>query len=208
MVEYLKKIDPNIAIFVGTTLIAFISWLIKSLIEKPLIESKSTFNKFFDKRIEILTEIKVKLSFILYFPRDDGSKEFKEQLQSLLIKDGKSCYLNKETLDSVIRLSIEPSTNKELVTRVIGEIDEDLYGQIHKVKDEIDFYKNYSNFNPFKRFIGFALLSFQYLLSFLIVISIVAIFFFLFITGSIFSKIALILLMIVILYLINKWMKK
>src|SRR3989339_556999 len=205
MVEYLKKIDPNIAIFVGTTLIAFISWLIKSLIEKPLIESKSTFNKFFDKRIEILTEIKVKLSFILYFPRDDGSKEFKEQLQSLLIKDGKSCYLNKETLDSVIRISIERSTNKELVTRVIGEIDEDLYGQIHKVKDEIDFYKNYSNFNPFKRFIGFALLSFQYLLSFLIVISIVAIFFFLFITGSIFSKIALILLMIVILYLINKW---
>jgi hypothetical protein len=61
MVEYLQKVDPNIAIFVGTTLIAFISWLIKGLIEKPLIESKSTFNKYFEKRIEILRDcLKIK----------------------------------------------------------------------------------------------------------------------------------------------------
>jgi hypothetical protein len=155
-----------------------------------------------------LTEIKVKLSFILYFPEEAESKEFKEQLQSLLIKDGKSCYLNKEILDSVIRISIDPKTDQGLVTKVIGNIDEDLYEQIHKVKDEIDFYKNYSNYNPFKRFIGFARLSFQYVLSFLIVISVVGIFFFIFFTCSILSKIALILLMIVILFLINKWMKK
>jgi hypothetical protein len=208
MVTYLKGVDPNIAIFIATSLIAFISWILKSLIEKPLLESKNTFNKFFEKRVEILSEIKVKLGFISYFPDYEESKEFKEQIQNLLIKDGKAAYLNKLTLDSVIRISIDPTTDTELVNKTIAEIDEDLYEQISKVKDEIDFYKKYSNYNPFKRFIGFTILSFQYILSLTLVISMLLLFSYLLLTSSWPFKIFTTLFIVFSLYLINKWMKR
>ena len=208
MVEYLNKIDPNIAIFIATSLFAFMSWVLKSLIEKPLLESKNTFNKFFEKRIEILSEIKVKLSFILYFPETKNSKDFKENIQNLLIKGGKAAYINKLTLDSVIRISIDPTTDTELVKKTIDKIDTDLYEQIKKVKDEVDFYKRYSNYNPFKRFIGFTILSFQYILSLTLVISTLSFLMYILLIFSWTWKIIAILGMIIGLFLISKWMKK
>ncbi len=208
MVDYLNKIDPNIAIFIATSLFGFMAWILKSLIEKPLLESKNTFNKFFEKRIEILTEIKVNLSFILYFPEAEENKEFKEHIQSLLIKDGKAAYLNKLTLDSVIRISIEPTTKKELVIRTINEIDEALYEQITKVRDEVDFYKRYSNYNPFKRFIGFTILSLQYILSMTIVISTLTALTYVLLTFSWPVKVITIMIAILGQYVIMKWMKK
>ena len=39
----IKDANPDIVIFLLTALIAYISWLVKSLIEKPLTESKNTF---------------------------------------------------------------------------------------------------------------------------------------------------------------------
>lgn len=43
----LENANPNVVIFLLTTFIAFISWLVKSLVEKPLTESKNTFFKIF-----------------------------------------------------------------------------------------------------------------------------------------------------------------
>ena len=57
IISIINEADPNVIIFLLTTFIAFISWLVKSLVEKPLTESKNTFIKYFEKRIEILTEI-------------------------------------------------------------------------------------------------------------------------------------------------------
>jgi len=113
----IKNANPDVVIFLLTTLIAFISWLVKSLVERPIAESKNTFNKFLEKRIEILTEIKARLNFIAYFPKGKENLDYKNQLQKIILKDGKTGYLNKETFDSVLKISIDPVTGK------IGHID-------------------------------------------------------------------------------------
>jgi hypothetical protein len=203
----LSNINPDVAIFLATSLFAFISWIVKGLVEKPLAESKITFHRFLEKRIQILSEVKTRLGFIAYFPTEEGSKEYKEQLQELL-KDGKAGYLNKSTFESVLKISIEPKTDEKLLINSIKEIDEDLYNQISKVQDEVTFYKRFSNFNPYKRFVGFTILSIQYILSLSLVVSII----FLITYGLLFStwfwRSVIILLTIVGLFFIDRWMKK
>lgn len=166
--------NPNLVIFLLTSLFAVISWMIKGLIEKPLIESKNTFNRFLEKRVEILTEIKTRLNLIAYFPNGENSDEFKEQLQGLLLKDGKAGYLNKSTYECVMKISIDPVTDEKLLLDTLKEIDTDLYNQISKIEDEIRFYHKFSHFNPFKRFIGFTLLGFQYALSLLFILGLIS----------------------------------
>lgn len=204
----LYRIDPNVAIFLLTSLIAFMSWILKGLIEKPLIESKKTFNRFLEKRVELLTEVKTRLNFIAYFPGEEESKVYKTQLQEILLKDGKAAYLNKETFDSVLRIAIDPKTDEKLLLGTITKIDEDLYKQISKVQDEIQFYKRFSNYNPLKRFIGYALLLILYVLSLSLVVSFLFIIIYCIIFKAVIIKIALIFVLIMGLYLINKWIKK
>ena len=67
LIKSLNEIDKSLLVFVITSLFAFISWLIKGIIEKPINEAKVTFEKTYTTRIEILTEIKNRLSLILYF---------------------------------------------------------------------------------------------------------------------------------------------
>lgn len=114
----LKEVNPDIIIFLSTVLIAFISWLVNSLIAKPLIETKSTFTRYFDKRIEILSEIKSRLNLIAYFPSETDSLEFKNELQ-LLLKDGKAAYLSKDVYDNVLKISITPYTNETQLLKTI-----------------------------------------------------------------------------------------
>jgi hypothetical protein len=203
-----EKVNPNVVIFLLTSLIAFISWIIKGLIEKPINESKTTFNKFLEKRIEILFEIKAKLDCIAYFPRGKDSEKFKEQLQDLLLKDGRACHLNQNDFDNVLKISITPETNEKLLLETIKSLDEDLFSQISKIRDEITFYKKFSNYNPFKRFIGITLLVLQYILSFVIILS--SFFFVVYglITFNIYFKILIIIVISGLIYLITKWLNK
>jgi len=209
MVEsLLTKINPDVGIFLATSLFAFVAWIVKGLIDKPLSESKATFNLYLEKRIEILTEVKANLGFIVYFPGEEDSKEFKEPLQQLLLKNNKAGYLNKTTFDAVLRISVDPITNKKFVLETIKEIDEDLYKQISNVYDEAEFYRRFSNYNPFKRFIGFTILSIQYLLSLSFVVSAIFTIAYGLLFTSLIWKIAIIVSTIIGSLLINKWMKK
>lgn len=204
----INSANPDLAIFLLATLVAFVSWLIKSLVEKPITESKNTFNKFLEKRIEILTEVKTRLNFIAYFPEGDENLVYKNQLQEIILKDGKTGYLNKEIFDSIIKIAIDPKTDEKLLLITIKKIDDDLYLQISKIKDEITFYRRFSNYNPFKRFVGFTLLSLQYIISLSIVIFVLF-----FLTNTYFEvnnylKIILIILSALGLFFIDKWLKK
>ena len=60
----LSKADPNIVVAVLAALSAFISWLVKSFFEKPIENSKATFEKLLQKKIKILSKIKLRLKFI------------------------------------------------------------------------------------------------------------------------------------------------
>lgn len=200
--------DPNILVFLLTTLVAFISWLVKGLVEKPIAESKNTFNKFLEKRIEILTEVKARLNFIAYFPDGEDSLVYKNQLQEIILKDGRTGYLSKETFNSILKISIDPITDEQLLLDTINEINNDLYAQISKIKDEISFYKRFSNYNPLKRFIGYALLSLQYIFSLTLVSFILFLMAFGLIETNYLVRILIVLASIIGLFLIDKWMKK
>ncbi len=204
----IKEANPNIIIFLLTTIVAFISWLVKSLVEKPISDSKNTFTKYFDKRIEILTEVKTRLNFIAYFPEGEDSLEYKNQIQTLLLTDGKAAYLSKETYDSVLRISIDPKTDEILLLDTIKGIDEELYKKISKVQEEINFYRRFSNYSPLRRFIGITVLSLQYVISLTIVLAFLYLMSMIFFNGNFFIKIGVILLGIFGLYLIDKWLKK
>lgn len=204
----IKEANPDIVIFLLTTIVAFISWLVKSLVEKPITESKNTFTKYFDKRVEILTEVKTRLNFIAYFPDGDDSLEYKNQLQTLLLTDGKAAYLSKEIYDNVLRISIDPKTNEKLLLETIKGIDEELYKKISKIQEEINFYRRFSNYNPLKRFVGITFLSLQYVISLTIVLAFLFLITTTFFEGTIFIRIGLILIGIIGLYLIDKWLKR
>ena len=204
----LAKANPDVVIFLLTTLIAFISWLVKSLIEKPITESKNTFNKFLEKRIEILTEVKTRLNFIAYFPQGQENLDYKNQLQSIILKDGKTGYLSKETFDAVIKISITPETDEKLLIETIKKIDYDLYIQISKIQDEISFYRRFSNYNPFRRFIGLALLLLQYVISISLVVSVLYLLVDIFLDANNCLRIGILAVLGLGLYLIDKWLKK
>lgn len=204
----INKANPNIVIFLLTTFVAFISWIVKSLVEKPLIESKNTFTKYFDKRIEILTEVKTRLNFIAYFPEGDENLEYKEQLQTILLTEGKATYLSKEVYDNVLRISIDPNTDEKLLLDTIKKIDEELSKKISKVQDEINFYRRFSNYSPLKRFVGITLLSLQYIISLTIIVASLFLIIMTFLEGNLFIKICVILTGILGLYIIDKWLKK
>lgn len=204
----LNNANPNIVIFIITTFIAFITWLIKSLIEKPIIDSKSTFNKYFEKRIEILTEIKTRLNFIAYFPDGVDSLEFKDQIQKILLKDGKAAYLSKDIYDSVLRISIDPTTDETQLINTIKKIDIELSLKISKIQEEIDFYRRFSNFSPLKRFIGIIFLSIQYIISIFVVISFLLFISITFFDGNNYIRFGVIIIGVILFSFIDKWLKR
>lgn len=208
IIAIIKESNPNVIIFLLTTFVAFISWLVKSLVEKPLIESKKTFTKYFDKRIEILTEVKTRLNFIAYFPEGDDNLDYKNQLQAILLTDGKTAYLSKEIYDNVLRIAIDPNTNEKLLIETIKKIDEELYKKISKIHDEINFYKRFSNYSPLRRFVGITFLSLQYFVSLLIVIALLLLMTTTFFNGSIYIKTGIALTGLLGIYLIDKWLNR
>ncbi len=206
--KVITSANPNVVIFLLTTLIAFISWLVKSLVEKPIADSKNTFNKFLEIRIEILTEVKSRLNFIAYFPTGRDNLDYKNQLQKIILKDGKTGYLSKATFDAILKISIDPKTDEDLLFKTIAKIDEDLYLQISKIQDEISFYRKFSNYNPLRRFLGLTLLSLQYIISLSLVVFVLFILIDVFIDSNNYIKIGILFLLGIGLYFIDKWLKK
>jgi hypothetical protein len=203
----IKEANPNVVIFLLTTFVAFISWLIKSLIEKPLAESKNTFTKYVDKRIEILTEVKTRLNLIAYFPEGEDNIEFKNQLQKILLTNGKAAYLSKEVYDNVLIISIDERTNENLLLDTIKKIDEELYLQISKIQEEIRFYRRFSNYSPFKKFVGNTVLISQYIIALIVVFSTLAYMTTIFINSNLFMRIVIIATGTLGIYLLDNWLK-
>lgn len=207
LITLYKNADANLVVFLLTSFIAFISWIVKSLIEKPLSDSKGTFSKYFERRIEILTEIKTRLNFIAYFPEGDDNLEYKNQLQNVLLNNEKAAYLSKEVYDNVLRISIDKKTDEKLLLETIQKIDDELYKKIKKVQEEIHFYRMFSNYNPIRRFIGISYLSIQYLTSLILILAIIFGIIHTLLIDNNYLKIGLILFIGFLLILVDKWLK-
>ena len=204
LIELLKGIDKSLLVFILTSLFAFLSWLIKGIVEKPLNEAKNTFEKTSTTRIEILTEIKNRLSLILYFNTGEENLKFKEQIQELLLKDGKSAYLNKEILDTTLRISIDETNDETLISNTISKIDIELFKIISKIEDEISFYRKFSNYAPLKKVIGIVLLALQNILTILIIGLIIFSMIYFFFQSEIYGK-ALIIIISIVLIIFSNW---
>ena len=204
LIELLKGIDKSLLVFILTSLFAFLSWLIKGIVEKFLNEAKNTFEKTSTTRIEILTEIKNRLSLILYFNTGEENLKFKEQIQELLLKDGKSAYLNKEILDTTLRISIDETNDETLISNTISKIDIELFKIISKIEDEISFYRKFSNYAPLKKVIGIVLLALQNILTILIIGLIIFSMIYFFFQSEIYGK-ALIIIISIVLIIFSNW---
>ena len=156
-----------------------------------------------------MTEIKNRLSLILYFEKDrKENKKIKEQIQELLLRDGKSAYLSKEVLDNTLKISIDEQDEIELIKTTITKINEELYKIISKIEDEISFYRKFSNFNPLRKIIGIVLLALQNIIMFLLVGLIVFYLVFFFIQSEMCGKILIVAISIILLYLSNWYLSK
>lgn len=206
--ELLNDADPNIVIFLMTAFFGFLTWLIKGLIEKPLVESKTTFNRIFEKRLQILIEVKTRLEFIAYFPVGRESLEYKQQLQDLFLKDGITAYLNRGIYENAIKISIDPDTNERLIAETILDINNELAAKIQKVHDETSFYRKFSNYNPLRRIVGFAYLSLLYLGSFLVVLGVLYASVSMLFSNNYFTFAVTVIAFAVLMFFVDKWLKR
>lgn len=204
----IKEANPNVVIFLLTTFVAFISWLVKSLVEEPLTESKNTFTKYSDKRIEILTKVKTRLNFIAYFPKGYDNLKYKNQLQTILLTDDKAAYLSKEVYDNILRIAIDPKTEEQLLLETINKIDKELYLIISKISNEIVFYRRFSNYSPFRRFFGISVLSLQYIFVLTIFFSILVYVTILFIDSNLYQRIGIIAAGFLCIFFLEKLLKR
>ena len=206
-ITLLKQINPNVLGILTTGLLGFIAWIVKGLVEIPLVSSKEIFYKFLERRIEFLSEIKVRLSFIAYFPSKDGN-EFKEQLQQILLRDGKSAYLDRILYDTILKIAITEETNENLIIKTIEEINNDLAQQINKIQQSNRFFYKYHNTEPSKRIFGFFLLALFYTLLISLLLCTIILFLHFVVFGSWVERASTLIIGVLLIYLVNKWINK
>jgi hypothetical protein len=207
LIDLFSGSSKDLLITLCTFLIAFLSWVVKELIEKPMASSKATFNKYLEKRIEILADIKIRL-LIIKEANSPEANNYKEQLQTILLEHGKGAYLDNSTLAKTISIAIRYETDLNSTQALIDEINADMTRQIRKVQDEIQFYSKFSNFDPVKRIVSFLILSLQYVAAVLFSIALTFFIFYWLIVGHWYVGL-LLFVSIVCLYLgANWWLKR
>lgn len=205
--QILKNVDKNLLSILATSLIAFICWVVKGLIEVPLVNSKEIFFKYFDKRIEVLGDIKIRLSIIAYFPGEEG-KTYKEQLQDLLLKDGKSAYLDSDIFSQTLDISINPNTEEEKLINAITIVNRALAAHIGKVEQSNNFYSKYANVNPIRRITSYLLLSLYYVLIIILLFLLMGVSVYFILYGTICIKIITGTILLSLLLILNNWLNK
>lgn len=163
---FFNNIPSSVIGILITALLGLFAWLSKSLVEGPINSSKDTFYKFITSKIEILSEIKSHLAFIAYFPKEQVS--LKEKLQDVLKRDGKTAYIDKDMLASLIHFSITDNSEPNQILKLIESLDKELGLWINKAKEDNQFFIKYYSPSPTKRI--FVLASMFFWVSFLMLI--------------------------------------
>ncbi len=166
IVNKIQELNLDLTTLVFSSVIVFITWLIKTLIEKPIENSRNTFEKYFEKRVQILSELNANLHFIAYFPLNT---EFKENLQKILLDGLKSAYISKEIFDNTTRIAIDKTTNEELTLKTIKKIEDELEVLVSKIRQENQFYYKYIDIRPVKKIFKGLVLFLMYLVPALII---------------------------------------
>ncbi|MBA4197708.1 MAG: hypothetical protein C0459_09160 [Chitinophaga sp.] len=152
LIEYIKSLSPSMVSIIGifiTIIVGLLAWITKTLIELPITGAKETFYKLMFNKIEILSELKSHLTFIAYFPTKQI--ELKEKIQDILLRDGKTAYIDSILFADIIKYSITEQSSTKDTLAIIEKLDNELSLWINKSKEENKyFYKFYSPY-PLKR---------------------------------------------------------
>lgn len=209
-IKIIEETNPNLLVFLLTTLIGLLAWIVKGLIDNPLKASKDTFDKFSQLRIEILSIIRNRMMHIYYLAdtidKEEVSK-YKNELQNFLLLEGKNGYISKDIIEEVMRITFTEETNKESALLTINKLNEELGVVVDNVKDELDFFSFFSHKNPWKRIVSMYILIFQYLLFF--TLSFIGLFFVFstIVYGSLIIKVLMFFGVILTLIIANLWLK-
>ncbi len=168
LITRIQAVSPELIILVFSSVIAFVTWLMKTLVEAPIEKSRNTFEKYFEKRIQILSELNANLHFIAYFPKNT---EFKENLQKVLLDGVKCAYISKEIFDNTTRIAIDKTTNEKLTLSTIQKIEDELDVLVSKIRQENEFYYKYTDARPFMRIFKVFVLFLMYLIAATIIFS-------------------------------------
>src|SRR4051812_21476749 len=123
--HFIGKVDSNLLAILVTSLIALATWLVKALFEKPMTNSRETFIRFMQKRIEVLSDMKVRLKILEVIP-SPLANNYKEEIQKILLQAGQAAYLDQLMLDKIFKVAIAFDTDVRRVQELIRDIDEDL----------------------------------------------------------------------------------
>lgn len=168
MITEIYNARPELTTLFFSSVIAFFTWLIKNLVDKPIEDSKNTFEKYFEKRIQVLSEINANLHFIAYFPEN---KEFKNTLQKILLNGQKSAYISKAIFENTTRIAIDKNTDESLTLETIKIIELELERLVSKIRAENRFYYKYSDVRPLIRIFKMLGLFIMYLIAAMIILS-------------------------------------
>jgi hypothetical protein len=207
LIDKYDLINADLLIFCLTALIGFISWLIKGLIEIPLLTAKETYNRIVEKRLDILVEVKTRILYLMYFPSDQSSKSIKEDLRQIVLKDGKVAYLDQIMLANLIRISIDVNTNHKLVLETYKLIEDAMSKHVEQAAQEMNFYSKFSKVSPIKRTGALLILGIINLLVIVVCATGLVLAVFWFVTGSLYIKIFISITCIIVLYILSAALK-
>jgi hypothetical protein len=163
--ECFLKTHLDTIIYAGVALIAFISWLAKSLVEKPIKDSRITFDKLVQDRVVLLSKVKLRLKFIEQLPQEDNGREYKDEIRDILKKEDKDIYLLKEEcFEDILKISMTQETDKNLLLETIKNIDEELKKQISMLNEKTSFFRQFSGYGLIGLLTGNILLVIIYLI--------------------------------------------
>lgn len=202
---FISKMDVNLVGILLTALLGMLGWFVKSMIEDPLTNSKETFYQILNERIEISTEVKNLLTFISFFPDD---KDYKEKLQNVFIKNGKTAYLDQKVLADIIEISINTDTNQEKLTSLILKINCDIKSWVDKAKEENDFFEKYYSPFPIKRNYTLLKLGLASSITILVIAGIIFFSIYYFIFSNLIIKFCIIFMLVLVVFLIETKRRK
>lgn len=206
LIDIFKGIDKTILSILISSFIAFLCWIVKGLVELPLSSSKDLYFKHFERRIEVLGDIKTRLSIIALAPGKE-SKMYKEQLQELLLR-GNAAYLDNDIFTNILNISVHEDTNEKNLVKAIQDVNAVLTVNIGKMQQSNDFYLKYGRVEPAKRFAGYLVLCLNYIIILCVFLALAFGIYYGIILGSICVKILTVLIYLALIFGLNKWLDR
>lgn len=152
IVAHFVALDVTIQAALVTACLAFLGWLVQSLVNGPIERSRETFMSILTKRIEIVSQMKSYLVMINLAGDDHAeSRKIKEMLQNTILHSANMGYLDQAMYADILEVAVLEPTDTKKIERMIASINRDIRKWSSKVEAETKFFVRYHSVDPLKR---------------------------------------------------------